>query len=76
MSKKISIGDRVAYSAQFLRSIGCYGGDMAHARGTVSALLPFGERFLATIEWDLPDIPAKVVTANLAKVGTSAMNAQ
>ena len=76
MSKKITIGDRVAYSATFLRSIGCYSGDMAHARGTVSAMLPFGNRFVAIIEWDRPDIPAKVVTANLAKVGSPAMNAQ
>ena len=71
----IQVGDRVAYSAKFLRSIGCYSGDMPHARGTVTALQPLGQTTLAVVDWNTDEIPRRVNTANLAKVGTPAMNA-
>ena len=65
----IEVGTRVAYSVQFLRSIGMSHGDMAHARGIVTAFVPLGrDTVLARIEWDC-DMPALVNVANLAAVG-------
>lgn len=34
-----AIGDRVAYSARFLRSLGRYTGNMPHLRGTIEQLI-------------------------------------
>jgi len=66
---RVAIGDKVAYSVQFLRSIGMSHSDMAHARGVVTALGLLGrETVLATIQWDR-DMPERVNVANLAKVG-------
>ena len=73
--KALQIGDNVAYSASFLRSIACYAGDMAHARGVITDIKPLGERQLVSIDWDRPDIPTKVISANLAIVGTPGMSA-
>lgn len=66
-----AVGDRVAYSVQFLRSIAESHGEMAHARGTVTGLQAFGERGqLVIIHWDAGyDMPGKVNAFNLAKVG-------
>ena len=73
MSKnfKVDVGDKVAYSVQFLKSIGASNSDMARARGTVKELQKVGERLvLAHIEWTVePDMPTKVNVQNLAKVG-------
>jgi hypothetical protein len=69
-----AIGDHVAYSANFLRSISCYTGDMPHGRGTIVKLTPIGRLTLATIEWDR-DLPDTVITANLAKVGSAGFSA-
>jgi hypothetical protein len=50
---KIAIGDRVAYSAQWLRSTGNRTGDLPFLRGTVRQLIPFGPGCaLCGIEWD------------------------
>ncbi len=66
MSNNIGIGDLVRYRAEFLRSIGCYTGDMCFARGMVTALKPFGDAVvLASVDWDKDDIPSKVITHNL-----------
>ncbi len=73
--KALQIGDNVAYSANFLRSIACYTGDMPSARGIVTDIKPLGERSLLTVNWDNEDIPSKVISANLAKVGSAAMSA-
>jgi hypothetical protein len=67
----VEVGDKVAYSVQFLRSIGCQTGDIPRARGVVKEVVKFGDNQLATIEWDLPYIPPKVVAFNLAKVGAN-----
>lgn len=66
---KLAIGDRVAYSVQFLKSIGMSHGDMAHARGVVNSIEPLASTLLAVIVWDDPWMPTRVNTANLAKVG-------
>lgn len=71
---KLSIGTRVAYSVQFLKSIGMSHGDMAHARGTITALKELSpECVLASVEWEKgADMPGKVNTKNLSKVGPNA----
>ena len=64
-----NIGDKVAYSVQFLRSINMSHGDMAHARGTITGFTPLGqETLLAEISWNC-DMPTRVNICNLAKVG-------
>ena len=63
---KFALGDRVAYSAAWLRSVGEIAGELPQLRGTITALKPIGQRELATIDWDGP---SKVMTCNLAHVG-------
>lgn len=65
---QIAVGSRVAYSVQFLRSIGDYT-DLAHARGTVKEIRQLGSTSLAVIAWDKGDYPPKVNVANLALIG-------
>lgn len=84
MSKKtnIAIGDRVAYSAKFLRSIAGYTGEMPFLRGTVRDIREFRSgTYLAVIEWtgdpyldEEGNLP-RVNVLNLARVGTPDMNA-
>jgi len=67
--REIQIGDKVAYSVQFLKAIFESHGPLAHARGVIVDLQPLGQTTLAKIDWQDDDIPAKVNTANLAIVG-------
>lgn len=49
----INIGDRVAYRAAFLRSIGDYSGYSASKRGTVTAIVfPLHSGALLSVAWD------------------------
>jgi hypothetical protein len=64
----IRIGDRVAYSASFLRSTGQLTGDVPQGRGIVQNLVRLASTKLAEIEWDRPDLPAWVNVANLSRV--------
>jgi len=64
-TQDIKVGDTVAYSKAFLQSISAYTGDMPQARGKVTALVPVGEVTLAAIDWNLPDLPARVNVKNL-----------
>lgn len=67
--QSIKPGDRVAYSAQFLRSIGAYTGDLPHARGVVESVQVLGNCQLVTVRWDDTELPGRVLACNLAKVG-------
>jgi hypothetical protein len=67
----VKVGDRVAYAWKFLASIGMSHTFMAKARGTVTAVEDFGSNQLVTIEWNDEDVPARVIAANLAKVGAN-----
>ena len=67
----LQIGDRVAYSRAFLKSIGCYTGNLPFARGTIAGFKSLGETVLAEVEWS-NDAPARVNVANLCKVGSVA----
>jgi hypothetical protein len=64
----LQIGDKVAYSVQFLRSIGCFYGDMPAAQGTIIELRSWGETTLARIDWNI-DCPKLVNVVNLTRVG-------
>lgn len=70
-SQPIRVGDRVAYSAAFLRNIGEVTGDMPQARGVVTELVAIGaDTLLAIISWDgqPEDIPERVNVRNLSRV--------
>ncbi len=67
-TRPIKVGDVVAYSRPFLRSIGCYTGNLPRARGKVTSLAAIGEVKVAEIAWDLPDVPARVNVKNLVRV--------
>ena len=69
-SQPIKVGDKVAYSAAFLRSIACFTGELPHGRGTVTALhVVSPEVILAEINWGgNPEIPTRVNVRNLSRV--------
>jgi hypothetical protein len=69
-TQPIKVGDKVAYSAAFLRSISCFTGDIPHGRGTVTALQTIcPEVILAEINWfGNADLPARVNVRNLCRV--------
>jgi len=71
--KAIEMNDRVAYSVNFLRSVGCYSGAMANGRGKVVGFEPLGETMLAQIQWDpqYQNLPDRVNVHNLAHVTVS-----
>lgn len=68
----MKIGDKVAYSVQFLKSIGMSHSYLAAARGTVKNINKLSSNFtLVEVDWQDPDIPAKINIKNLAKVGAN-----
>ena len=68
-TRAIKVGDTVAYSKAFLQSTGQYTGDAPHARGKVTALKSLGQEVtLAEIDWDGPDLPARVNVKNLTTI--------
>lgn len=72
---KIKIGDKIAYSVQFLKAIGKSHSDMARAKGVVLGIMPLGERSLISIDWDC-DMPVKVLCTNLAHIGPNSKYCQ
>ena len=64
----MKIGDKVAYSVKFLKSIGCYTGNMPSSRGIITDIIKVGDRQLAAIKWNNPGTPKKVLTANLVLI--------
>jgi hypothetical protein len=68
----LDIGDKVAYSVQFLRNIGQSHSAMARGRGIVTDRNAVTKDFvLITIDWNGADLPSKVNEQNLAKVGSN-----
>ncbi len=62
--KPVEGGDRVKYSALFLRAICAYTGPLPFARGKVTRV----KNGIASVTWDMPkDVPAKVHVANLVE---------
>jgi hypothetical protein len=77
------IGDRVAYSAKFLRQIGLYGHGVAQDRGTVTQTrkLAFSKNEHVRIKWDndSDELRAGALSCNLVRVkdlGMEAANAE
>lgn len=67
---KFKVGDRVAYSVQFLRSIDMLNSSISHGRGIITELRMIAKDLvLAVIEWQNEDLPNVVNVKNLAKVG-------
>ena len=64
----IQVGNRVAYSWQWLRSTGQMTGEVPQARGTVTRIEPLGSLSLAVIKWDQPDLPERVNVKNLSLI--------
>lgn len=65
-------GDRVKYSAEFLRSTGLLTGAAAYRRGTVREILP-GTMNAVTVAWDdhqPGEEPAPVNAGALHRIGT------
>ena len=73
MKHDIRPGDRVAYAAKFLRSIGCQTGPMPFARGHVVAMRSYPGVTVATVAWNDPAMPAGVNVANLITVDGMAL---
>lgn len=68
--KTLAIGDKVAYSVQWLKSIGASHSNLARARGTITVIDRIGDRLqVARIVWQDDDIPVRVNVKNLALVG-------
>lgn len=67
----MKIGDRIAYKAAWLKSIG---GDyeLSRARGKITDIQNLGQTKLASIEWENGDFPKKVNTKNICKVKSAA----
>ena len=72
MKSQFTTGDRVAYSAKFLRSIGDYSHGSASMRGTVTGVREIrGMKFpIVSIKWDHDSDPlrAGALACNLCKV--------
>ena len=65
----MQIGDKVAFSKQWLQSTCQYMGDIPHARGEVTELITVtNEVIVAVIRWDRFDIPTRINTRNLVLV--------
>jgi len=65
----IVVGDRVEYSHKFLRSIGCFTGDLCFAKGEVEKIDMHGKDFvLCVIKWEMKELPTKVNIKNLSLI--------
>jgi hypothetical protein len=68
--KNLKPGDIVKYSRNWLRSAGIFTGEIPFASGRIVAIEPLGkctDSNIATIEWSIEGLPARVLTANLIR---------
>lgn len=70
----LTVGDKVAYSAAWLRSTGQQTGDVPFARGVIKGFQSIGSTTIAVVDWDR-DMPPKVNVKNLARVGGARFSA-
>lgn len=73
MDDEIKVGDKVAYSSQFLKSTGMHTGPVPFARGVVTDIKRYGAVVIAYVDWGstLPENDNdqdKVAVANLVRV--------
>lgn len=66
---EFKVGDKVAYSVQWLKSVGMVHTPYAHGRGIVTGTKPFGDAVLVSIDWKAGEGAPRVLAANLAHVG-------
>ncbi len=66
----VKVGDKVAYSRQFLQQTDQYRGDVPHARGTVTAIQEGenGSPAVATVDWNQGGLPPRTLLATLVRV--------
>ena len=73
---RFAVGDRVAYSVDFLRSTGQTTGDVPFLRGTVVEVRRLGDNDLVHVRWDGGMYGSRevvrVIAPNLAHVGPNA----
>jgi hypothetical protein len=76
MKKQIEVGDKVAYSGQFLRDTGQQAGESGHMRGTVIEVMGSPDWRLCVVAWKngRQARTSRVLDKNLARVGTPAMS--
>ena len=69
--KTIEVGTRVQMSARWLRSVGCYTGEIPFLKGEVVSLKPLKglDTSIAAVEWDDGET-SRVNVANLHILGT------
>lgn len=69
-NQKLNVGDRVAYSAKFLRSICDYSHESASKRGTVTSLKDYGTMTHVKIDWDddKDELRSGAAASNLVRV--------
>lgn len=68
---KFNVGDRVAYTKQFLQSIGAYTGELPRMRGTVLEIMELrgGEnKAVLTVKADCWDDPVRILSCNLCRI--------
>lgn len=79
MKNNFQIGDRVAYSASFLRQIGLYGHGIAQDRGIVTGVRPLAhsKNCHVSIKWDNDNDPERsgALSCNLVKIQNLAIDA-
>jgi hypothetical protein len=64
----VAVGDPVAYSPRWLRSIGADQGELLHQRGVVTAIESVGDRRMATVDFGDGLAPIKLPAENLRRV--------
>src|SRR3954466_6421214 len=60
MSKRtptFNVGDKVAYSVQWLKSVGLSHSEYSRARGEVTATKPCGGMTLVSVDWSSEELP-------------------
>ncbi len=77
MKTTFNVGDRVAYSAKFLRSICDYSHESASKRGTVTKIKNYGSMTHVGIDWDndKDELHAGAAACNLVRVSQIAVEA-
>lgn len=73
--RSLQIGDRVCYTANWIRSVGANPGPLTFARGVITGFVELShETRPAMVAWNCPDAPGRVNVNNLCKPGTLAAN--
>lgn len=69
-TRAIKVGDRVAYSRQFLQQTDQYLNDALYARGTVTEIQEGknGSPAVATVDWQSGDLPPRTLLVTLVRV--------